>query len=49
MDSEELQEFERAVIAGETLTLLQVTGFITALTALVAGQLPAPTQRKETP
>ena len=38
-----------AVIAGETLTLLQVTGFITALTALVAGQLPAPTQRKETP
>lgn len=37
-----------ALIAGESLTLLQLAGFATALTALVAGQLPKPTQRKET-
>ncbi len=38
-----------ALIAGESLTLLQLTGFAVALTALVAGQLPAPTHRKENP
>lgn len=35
-----------ALIAGESLTLLQLAGFAIALTALVAGQLPAP-NRKE--
>lgn len=38
-----------ALIAGESLTLLQLAGFAIALTALVAGQLPAPTQRKDIP
>ncbi|MDO5082884.1 EamA family transporter [Arachnia propionica] len=33
-----------ALIAGESLTLLQVTGFTIALTALVTGQLPPPSR-----
>ncbi|SDR72804.1 EamA family transporter [Corynebacterium timonense] len=35
-----------ALIAGESLTLLQLGGFAVALTALVAGQLPAPSRRE---
>lgn len=35
-----------ALIAGESLTLLQQGGFAVALTALVAGQLPAPSRRE---
>ncbi|MFE6733489.1 EamA family transporter [Microbacterium sp. NPDC057650] len=34
-----------AVIAGEALTLIQLLGFAIALTAMLAGQLPAPKQR----
>lgn len=36
-----------ALIAGESLTLVQLAGFALALTALVAGQLPRPLHRKE--
>lgn len=37
-----------ALIAGESLTILQLAGFAVALTALVAGQLPNPPLRQET-
>lgn len=37
-----------ALIAGESLTIVQLAGFALALTALVAGQLPRPLHRKET-
>lgn len=36
-----------ALIAGETLTKVQVLGFATALAALVSGQLPPPNRRKD--
>ena len=36
-----------ALIAGEALTPIQLFGFTTALTALVAGQLPSPRRRKD--
>ncbi|WP_328588277.1 DMT family transporter [Corynebacterium yudongzhengii] len=35
-----------AIIAGEALTLVQMVGFLTALTALAAGQLPSPARRR---
>lgn len=38
-----------AVIAGEALTLLQLLGFALALIAMVAGQLPSPTQKAQIP
>ena len=37
-----------ALIAGESLTIVQLAGFALALTALVAGQLPRPLHREET-
>ncbi|WP_296140581.1 DMT family transporter [uncultured Tessaracoccus sp.] len=36
-----------ALIAGEALTAVQVLGFVTALVALAAGQLPPPARRKD--
>ncbi|WOF24618.1 EamA family transporter [Microbacterium betulae] len=38
-----------AAIAGEALTLVQLTGFAVALTAMVAGQLTPPRKNAETP
>ena len=38
-----------AAIAGETLTVVQLLGFAVALTAMVAGQLPSPEQKAQTP
>lgn len=38
-----------AAIAGETLTVVQFLGFAVALTAMVAGQLPSPKQKAQTP
>lgn len=38
-----------AAIAGEALTLIQLLGFAAALTAMVAGQLPSPKQKAQTP
>ena len=38
-----------ATIAGESLSPVQIVGFIVALTALASGQLPPPTNRKDTP
>lgn len=38
-----------AVIAGEALTPVQLLGFALALLAMVAGQLPSPTQKAQNP
>jgi probable blue pigment (indigoidine) exporter len=38
-----------SAIAGEALTLIQLLGFALALTAMVAGQLPSPKRKAQTP
>ncbi|WP_141494214.1 EamA family transporter [Kytococcus schroeteri] len=38
-----------ALVAGESLTALQLAGFAVALTAMVCGQLPAPRRGRNTP
>jgi probable blue pigment (indigoidine) exporter len=38
-----------AALAGEALTAVQLLGFAAALTAMVAGQLPSPTQKAQDP